>query len=372
MAVAIAAAAFFALVLIRRGVRNHHQRLLKTERSEILEVPLEVLSRTTILFFGVLALFAGAQYLTVNPKAQRVLMTLVTITSFWQVGVWVAAAASGWLRRKRHVSLGSDNAVIGSLGIIGFIINAVIWSMVLLLTLDNLGVNIGALVAGLGIGGVAVALAVQNVLGDLFASLSITLDKPFVVGDFLSIDDVLGSVEYIGVKSTRLRSLGGEQIIMANSDLLKSRVHNYGRMGDRRVVFATVVTYDTPLELIEKIPAMIREIVTAEKDVRFDRSHFAKHGAAALEFETVYFVLSTDYNRYMDIQQSINLKLHRRFRELDIHFSYPTQRFVLSREVTDQGEEHQETQAGAEPRAREFTNEPTRPVRRQPSSLRPT
>ena len=201
----------------------------------------------------------------------------------------------------------------------------------MLLTLDNLGVNITAMVAGLGVGGVAVALAVQNILGDLFASLSITFDRPFVIGDFLIVDDFLGSVEHIGIKSTRLRSLSGEQIVMSNADLLKSRLRNYGRMSERRVLFTASVTYETPAEPLEQIPTIIREIIDAQPDTRLDRSHFATHAAASLDFETVYYVLSTDYNHYMDIQQTINLRIHREFARRGIEFAYPTQRLLLER-----------------------------------------
>ena len=214
---------------------------------------------------------------------------------------------------------------------IGVVINAVIWALVTLLTLDNLGIDITALVAGLGIGGIAVALAVQNIFGDLFASLSITLDRPFVVGDFLIVDAVRGTVESIGIISTRLRSLDGEQIVMPNSDLLSSRVRNYGRMLERRVLFRTAVTYETPIEALERVPRLIRDIVEGQGDTRFDRSHFAAHGAASLDFETVYYVRSPDYNRYMDVQQAINLRLHREFQKLGIEFAYPTQKvFVAS------------------------------------------
>lgn len=163
---------------------------------------------------------------------------MVTIALFCQAAAWGVEAASAWIDRKRRLSLATDRAAAGPLGVIGFIAKVVIWALVVLLTLDNLGVNITALVAGMGIGGIAVALAVQNVLGDLFASLSITLDRPFI-GDLLIVDDFLGSVEYIGIKSTRLRSLSGEQIIISNCDLLGSRVRNYGRMSGRRIVFAT-------------------------------------------------------------------------------------------------------------------------------------
>lgn len=329
LAGAIALATLLVLLVVRRWIRGYHRKVLATAEAEFLEIPVQVLNRTTTAFLAVLGIYLGTQALTIGLGAQRVLQSAITITLFWQAGVWAVAAAAAWLERKRRRSMTTDRAAVGSLGIIGFILNVVIWTLVVLLTLDNLGVNITALVAGLGIGGIAVALAVQNVLGDLFASLSITLDRPFVVGDFLAVGDFLGSVEYIGIKSTRLRSLSGEQIIMANSDLLSSRVRNYGRMHERRVVFATSIAYETPIELIERVPALIREIVEAQQGTRFDRSHFAKYGPGSLDFETVYYVLSADFNRYMDIQQAINLRLHRELAGLGISIAYPTQRLII-------------------------------------------
>jgi small-conductance mechanosensitive channel len=330
----IALAAFYILLISRRWIRSYHCKLQATPEAELLEIPAQVLSRTTVGFFLVLSAYLAAQALTVGPGTERVLQSAITIALFWQTGVWAVAAASAWLERKRRRSMTSDRAAAGSLGIIGFILNVVIWAMVLLLTLDNLGVDITALVAGLGIGGIAVALAVQNVLGDLFASLSITLDRPFVIGDFLAVGDFLGSVEYIGIKSTRLRSLSGEQIIMSNSDLLGSRVRNYGRMKERRVVFGTSITYETPIELIERVPTLIRQIIESQEGTRFDRSHFARHGAASLDFETVYYVLSAEFNRYMDVQQAINMRLHRALAELGIEFAYPTQRLLITSAAT--------------------------------------
>ncbi|HEU4653840.1 MAG TPA: mechanosensitive ion channel family protein [Steroidobacteraceae bacterium] len=330
IAASVAVGALVLLFILRYWVRKYYERMLKTPETEVLEIPMGVLSRTTALFFLALAVYAGIQSLTIGPRTERIANSAITIALFWQAGVWMMAATQAWLERKRRASMATNRAAVGSLGIIGFIANIVIWAMVGLLTLDNLGVDITALVAGLGIGGIAIALAVQNVLGDLLASLSITLDRPFVVGDFLAVGDFLGSVEYIGIKSTRLRSLSGEQIIISNSDLLSSRVRNYGRMNERRVVFATSVTYETPIEKVEKIPALIRQIVESQSDTRFDRSHFAKHGSDSLDFETVYYVLSADYNRYMDIQQAINVRLHREFAQMGVEFAYPTQRLLVS------------------------------------------
>jgi len=195
--------------------------------------------------------------------------------------------------------------------------------------LDNLGVNITTLVASLGIGGIAVALAVQNILGDLFASLSIVLDKPFVIGDFIIVDKYLGTVEYVGLKTTRLRSLGGEQLVFSNADLLKSRLQNMTRMNRRRAAFTVAVAYDTPTDKLRLIPPLLTEVVKAQEPVTFDRAHFAGMVAPALNFDVVYWVETADFNRYMDIQQEIYLQLMDRFAALGIEFAFPTQRLHL-------------------------------------------
>ncbi len=237
VAAGIAVVVFLVLLLIRRTIRSRYQKLAATPETEFLELPFKVASRTTVLTVVVTSLFIGSQWLTLPPAVNKALLTLFTIAVFWQIGLWATIAVVAALERKRQI-VGSQ-AAASSMGIISFLARATIWSFVLLLTLDNLGIEIKPLLAGLGIGGIAVALAAQNILGDLFASLSITLDRPFVVGDSLQVDDFNGTVEYIGVKSTRLRSVNGEQIIMPNANLISSRVRNNSRMshaarGDQR------------------------------------------------------------------------------------------------------------------------------------------
>ena len=210
-------------------------------------------------------------------------------------------------------------------------VQALIWTLIVLLALDSLGVNITALVASLGVGGIAIALAAQKILGDLFASLAIVLDKPFVIGDFVVIGEWKGTVERVGLKTTRMRSLSGEQLIFSNGDLLDSRLRNFGRMQERRVMFHVGVTYQTPRQLLERIPDMLRAAVEAQAPVRFDRAHFASYGDFAINFEVVYFVNSAEYNTYMDIQQQVNLSLHTMFEEAGIEFAYPTQTLLLQR-----------------------------------------
>ncbi len=204
-----------------------------------------------------------------------------------------------------------------------------LWSILLLAVLDNFGVDVTALVTGLGIGGIAVALAVQNILGDIFASLSIVLDKPFVVGDFLEVGDYMGNVEHIGLKTTRIRSLSGEQIIVSNGDLLKSRIRNFKRMYRRRVVFNVGVEYGTPREKLQEIPQMIRRALEAHEDVAVDRVHFSSFGDSALMFTAVYHVAKPDYALYMDIQEQVNLDLLRVFEEAGIDIAFPTQKLIV-------------------------------------------
>jgi small-conductance mechanosensitive channel len=326
---AVALGVLFMLLLLRRLARSQYKRLAATPRDEILEVPLHVASRTTWLFLLIAAIFLGLQTLELPPKTIRVLLTVFTVASFWQIGLWATTAVLAAIERKQRKTLAVDRAAAGSLSIIGLIARMTIWSLVLLLTLQNLGVEIKPLLAGLGIGGIAVALAAQNILGDLFASLSITLDRPFVLGDTLQVDDFVGTVEYIGVKSTRLRSVNGEQIIVPNSNLLASRVRNHTRATERRVVFAISVGQETPREQLQKIPSLIRSLIETHSDVRFDRSHFAKISAASFDFEAVYIVKTTDYNRHMDILQEINLRLIEAFENEGIAFAYPQQRLYL-------------------------------------------
>ncbi len=291
-----------------------------------------LLRGTKLFFVLLLAAVAGSQVLDLPQRGRDVLTSLAVIAFLIQAGLWGAAATTVIIQRYQARRLQEDAGAATMVGALSFLVKLLVWAIVLLLSLDNLGVDITALVAGLGVGGIAVALAVQNVLGDLFASLAIVLDRPFVIGDFLIIDDFLGSVEHVGLKTTRLRSLSGEQLIFSNADLLGSRVRNYGRMTQRRVVFSLGVTYQTPRTKLEAIPSIIRDAVESQEQARFDRSHFKAYGGFSIDFETVYYVLAADYNLYMDIQQAINLHIHRQFEEQGIEFAYPTQTLFVSRQ----------------------------------------
>lgn len=325
LAAGVAAAAFGVLVTLKLVIGRQLKRLTSTGRLHFLGYLEQVVDTTSLPFLLALAVLIGCSQLDLPPSREKWLQYAWIIVLVTQAGLWgtriISVAADHAFARQRDTNpSAATHLMLGAL-----VARIVLWSITLLVMLDNLGFNISTLMASLGIGGIAVALAVQNILGDVFSSVSIALDKPFVIGDFIVVDDFMGSVEYIGMKTTRLRSLGGEQIIFSNSELLKNRIRNYKRMQERRVLFEFGVAYETEIDDVEAIPPMVHGIVTADPAaVRFDRVHFKSYGDSALMFEVVYYVLDPDYNKYMDIQQKINLAMLRQFRARAIEFAYPT------------------------------------------------
>lgn len=240
-------------------------------------------------------------------------------------------SVDNYLIKKKNLDLSKQQLI----KVIAKITKMIAWSLAVIIILDNFGIKISALMTGLGIGGVAVALASQTVLGDMFNYFTIFFDRPFAIGDYIVIGEYRGTVEHIGIKTTRLRSLGGEQLIFSNSDLTNSRVRNYKRMEQRRISFQFRVSYDTPIEMLEEIPVIVRKIIEKFDATIFDRAHFFQLGEFALIFEVVYYVLSSDYKRYMDIQQEINLMIMREFKARNIKFAYSTQRLFVNQPVKE-------------------------------------
>lgn len=319
--------AVISIVLIGavRLLSTYSNRLSKRSGRLFLGIAASLFRRTRSLFLILVALYWAIQLADAGPRVTATIYAITVIAFAVQGILWANGLVSLYTDRYREQKLAADASAVTTMEALSLVSRIVIYSIIVLLALENLGVDITALVAGLGIGGIAVALAVQNILGDLFASMSIVLDKPFVVGDFLSIDEYLGSVEHIGLKTTRLRSLSGEQLIFSNSDLLNSRVRNYKRMFERRIVFRVDITYQTPNEKVPKVAQWLAEIVKSKDGIRFDRAHFAAFGDSALEYEVVYYVLDPDFNVYMDVQQEINLDILHRFAAEGIQFAYPTQ-----------------------------------------------
>lgn len=323
-ALALGAVTALLLPLLKGYLTRRLRRLAKRDNARFSRYAAAIADSTRRGVLLLLAVFIGVRLLALPVKIDLAIERLVAVALLLQAALWAQRAFNVWfsayLDRKRAI----DAANATTVGVLGFVCRVALWAVALLMILDNLGFDITALVASLGIGGIAVALAVQNILGDLFASLSIALDKPFVIGDFIVVDDIAGTVEYVGLKTTRVRSLSGEQVVFANADLLKSRIRNYKRLYERRVLFGFGVLYQTPPAQLAAIPIMVREIITDQAGARFDRAHFKGFGDSSLDFEVVYFVLDPDYNRYMDIQQAINLELVRRFAAAGIEFAFPT------------------------------------------------
>jgi small-conductance mechanosensitive channel len=356
IAIGIAAAVCIALSTVNSLVARRLAAFAQHTATYVDDVAAKVLSKTSFLFILAMGIYAGSQWLELTPKAETLLRNFAIAALLLQVARWADVGVRGWLNRYRELRGAQDVAATTSTAALGFVVRAALWLIIALMILDNFGVNITTLVASLGIGGIAVALAVQNILGDLFSSLSILLDKPFVVGDYIVVDGIGGTVEYVGLKTTRIRSLDGEQIVFSNSDILKARIHNIKRMQTRRVAFTVGVTYDVTEEQLEAIPGMLKEIVSSQQQVRFDRAHFRSYGPSSLDFEVVYVVETADYGLYMDIQQAINIALFKRFAREGIEFAYPTQTIkvanpeLLRGEAANVGKYEQTEQRERQPR----------------------
>jgi small-conductance mechanosensitive channel len=316
---------FTVLPLARAFIARQLRRSLATHPVALLLLARSLVDSTTRIFMVAVATYLALRWLEAPPRVDRFMDTAILVVVWWQIGYWLSATVRHTVEvRRGQDSAGADGAA--GLNILRFVGVVIAWAAAFLMLLTNLGIKIGPLVAGLGIGGIAIALAVQNVLGDLFASLSIALDKPFRVGDALAVGDEKGTVEYIGIKSTRLRSTSGELIVISNGDLLKSRVRNYARLAERRAELRLRVAYETPRTLIGEVPKIIEAAVSAEKGARFERAHFVRYGDYALEFEATYVVATGEYVAFLDAQQAINLRLLDEFARRGVMLAYPTTR----------------------------------------------
>ncbi len=303
--------------------------LEKAHNSSIDGILIGVLKSFGAPAFLVTALFISTLSLELQETIRSIIryafVIVVTMSGLRLLQDTAAYAIETAYRRARPNDPTADAAIRNLRAVVGW----ALWILGAVFILDNLGINVSAVVAGLGIGGIAVAMASQAILGDAFSAVSIFIDKPFQIGDSISVGDLTGTVEHIGIKTTKIRSVHGEQLIFSNSDLTSSRIRNFKRMTERRIAFEFGIVYETSQENVKKIPDTVRKILAGLKDVRMDRVHFKSFGSFALIYEVVYFVLSPDYNVYMDRQQSINLALKETFDREGIEFAYPTQKEIV-------------------------------------------
>lgn len=307
----------------RVALRYFRKWSLKTETT-IDDFFLSTIEKSVVPLFYLVAFWLGMNILSIDPKVASVLhVAALLYITFFVLRVITSVVRQfvfSFIKTKEN----SETKEKQARGLL-LIVNFIIWVLGIVFIIDNLGYNVTTLITGLGIGGIAIALAAQTILGDLFSYFVIFFDRPFEIGDFIIVEDNMGSIEYIGIKTTRIRTLGGEQLICSNTYLTNARVHNYKRMEQRRIVFKLGVTYQTPSEQVKAIPSIVKEIIESVKDVRLDRGHFSGFGNFSLDFEFVYYTLSADYNIYMDKQQEIYFAILSKFEAEKIEFAYPTQ-----------------------------------------------
>ncbi len=319
-----------AIRVFKVFVINRLHRLAQKTKTTFDDFLVRIIEKVAVPLFYLASLFFALSTLNLTDQAQgvvnKVFLAVFVFSIVKFLNLLVVYGFTKYL--KKH---GQDIALEKSLNTTLRIVKFIIWALAIIFFMDNLGFKVSAIIAGLGVGGIAIGLAAQAVLKDLFSYFSIIFDRPFEVGDFIIVGDLLGTVEYIGAKTTRLRSLGGEQLIFSNTDLTDSRIKNYKRMEQRRVLFQFGIIYQTPYEKLQQIPGIVKKIIEDVEDTIFDRTHFSSYGDSNLVFEVVYYVVGSDYNKYMDIQQSINLAIFKEFETRGVEFAYPTQTLYINK-----------------------------------------
>jgi small-conductance mechanosensitive channel len=322
------------LGILKRVIQSRLGKIAERTETQLDDLVVDLIRRTSRLFLFTIAFRAATHLLVMQDELKPYLHDMVMLVVWMQVGLWGRGLVLFGIKQMVRSKPADDPARTMGAAVLGFIGQFIIWAVALLMFLESTGKSVTTLIASLGVGGIAIALAAQNILGDLFASITILLDKPFVVGDSIALGDFQGSVEHIGIKTTRLRSVNGEQIVIGNQDLVSSRLRNFKRLVERRCQFTIGVSYSTPYEQVSAIPRILEEIIRSTADTRFERAHFKAFGDSSLVYEAVYFVLRQDYLSYMDAQQAVNLKIHRRFAEAGIDLAFPTQIVHLVRPAT--------------------------------------
>jgi len=334
-ALAVAFGSFIVFYAVRSVIVRRLRKLAAGTETNIDDFVVDLIGSTRMILIVVLALYAGTYMLAIEDNVRDLLDTGAVLIFLLQGAMWGNQIITFVTARLAESRVGADDPTVTTIAaLMGTVARIAFFTMVLLVALDTVGFDVTALITGVGIGGIAIAMAVQGILSDLFGSLSIALDKPFAVGDFITVGQDSGTVEHVGLKSTRVRSITGEELVMSNGDLLSSRVRNFGRMQERRGNLNLGVTYDTTAEQLEAIPVIIKEIIDEEPMARFDRAHFASYGDFSLNFAGVYWVETPRYIDFMDTTQSINLKIKRRFESESIEFAYPTQTIFVEKDAS--------------------------------------
>ncbi len=318
---------FFIFVILFKGfqffILNKLKNLAKKTKTDLDDTFIRIVRNIKPHFYYFLAFYFATYSLAVSVFFKKIMVGFLVVLVVYQIIVALQILIDYAVGKRIDVS--DDTTTDSALSTIAKIAKISLWIIGVLLVLSNFGVNITSLVAGLGIGGIAIAFALQNILSDLFSSFAIYFDKPFQVGDFIKLGEDAGTVEKIGIKTTRLKTPQGEELVISNQELTSARIQNFKQMEERRGLFVIGVTYDTPKSRLEVIPVILKEIIESVDGIRFDRAHFKEFADSSLNFEIVYFVSTNNYMQYMDAQQEINLKILEKFEKEGIEFAFPTQ-----------------------------------------------
>lgn len=322
-----------AIIVFKKYVLHVLRKIVKRTKNDFDDIMIDILESIKYPLYLVLALYISLWFLAVPQVVMDTGYYLLLIGCLYYVVKALQAtidffAAEYDKKSQRKSRLGGKSKAVEYLSKLG---KWALWLFAALVLVGNLGIEITPLVAGMGIVGLAIAFALQNILGDVFNFFAIYMDKPFMEGDFLIIGDDRGTVSKIGIRSTRIKTLRGEELVISNNELTSTRIHNFKKMDYRRIAFAIGVTYETPSKKLEKIPGIIQKVIEAQKKTRFDRTHFKNFGDFSLNYEIIYFLDTTDYAEYMDTQQEINLGIKRAFEKEGIEFAYPTQKVFVSK-----------------------------------------
>jgi small-conductance mechanosensitive channel len=321
---------YFLFSVLYRLLIGKFSALADKTKTELDNALIKIIENLRPSFYVFLAFYLAVTSLTISQPVMSVLVAVMLVLVVYQAISALQVFIDILIRRSFKSKDERESRT--AIDLMGKISKGVLWSLGALLILSNLGLNITSLIAGLGIGGIAVALALQNVLEDLFSSFAIYFDKPFVIGDFIIIGEKMGIVESIGIKSTRLRALQGEEIVISNRQLTTSEIQNFKKMTRRRIVFSFGVTYETELQKLQEIPSIIKNIIDSNDHAEYDRAHFQSFGDSSLRFEVVYFIKSGNYHEYMDTNQYIHFKIKEEFESQRINMAYPTQTlYVLNK-----------------------------------------
>lgn len=335
LAIAMFLGSYLFLWLMRAVILAYLERGLRKTRAVPLAVFITGIRTIHHWVYILVSVYLSVQFFSLGSTFAKTFSALMYFVFAWQIiailSRVIESIVSSYLKSNTDEQGSVDpNAAMMS-DLITLIAKIVLWIFGGLFILSNLGIEVTSLIAGLGIGGIAIAFALQGVLSDLFASFSIYFDKPFRIGDFVVLGTDSGTVEKIGIKSTRIRTLQGEELVVSNTELTTARVQNFKKMKERRVVYTFGITYETPYEKVRRVDTIVADIFDGIEGARLDRVHFHEFGDYALLYELVFFITSADYNQYMDIRQNFNFQLMERFEEEGITFAYPTQTVFLAK-----------------------------------------